>query len=397
MKCKRIGVFLIVIFLFSLYLCRGQEETKKQPRREEAKPKHYVFNASFYYPLSINKSKNDSTNINLSLFYGRVGRVKGIDMAAGVSVIKNHLKGIQITGLSGVTGDTISGVQVAGLFNIAGDQLKGAQLAGIGNITGEKSKGIQVAGILNISGEHFTGMQASGIFNIVGENFNGIQGSGIFNITGENFNGLQAAGLFNVAGGDTRGVQTACINVTNHLLGVQVGIVNLSEKVSGVQVGIVNFAKHQQGIPIGLVNLAKNGRIRLTGWGSSITAINIGGKFMVNHIYSIISVGGINFYKDLAESMAYGFHYGVHFPVKASRLFFDLDAGYINIDNKTLFRAMKGTRDHQVLMLRGMLGIDISRKFSIFAGLGIRHLWNHGEVIGKGQVKPMFIIGFEAF
>jgi hypothetical protein len=404
-------VFFMVITILSLHFGLAQEKPEEQPQKKGPKPCHYFLNVSIFYPLSINKTKNDSANINLSLFYGHIGSVEGVDLGGLVSVIKNELKGLQITGFAGITGDYTSGIQISGLFNIAGDKLKGAQFAGIGNIAGEDSRGIQGAGIFNITGdefrglqgsgifnitgERFTGVQGSGIFNIVGEDFKGIQAGGIFNITGEKFEGLQAAGIFNIAGDYIKGLQAAIINITPDLQGLQIGIVNAAETVKGAQVGIVNLSKKMQGVPVGLVNLSKDGRIRMTTWGSSVTAVNTGVKFMVKNIYSILSIGGINLYKDIPGSISYGFHYGFHIPLK--NLFFDIDLGYMNIDNKTWFKTVKGTPDHQVLKVRGMLGIDISKKFSIFAGTGLRYIWDHAEAFRQGTVKPLFFAGIELF
>ena len=407
---KRI-VFFIVLTILSLHFGLAQEKPGEQSQKTGPKSRHYFLNASIFYPLSINKTKNDTANINLSLFYGHIGGVEGVDLGGIVSVIKKELKGLQITGAAGIAGDYMSGIQVSGLFNIAGDELKGAQFAGIGNIAGEESRGIQAAGIFNITGdefkglqgsgifnitgERFTGVQGSGIFNIVGEDFKGIQAGGIFNITGEKFKGLQAAGIFNIAGDYIKGLQAAIINITPDLQGIQLGIVNAAETVKGAQVGIINLSKKMQGVPVGVVNLSKDGRIRMTTWGSSIAAVNTGVKFMVKNIYSILYIGGINLYKDIPGSISYGFQYGFHIPV--NNLFVNIDLGYMKIDNKTWFKSVKGTPDHQVLKVRGMLGIDISKRFSIFAGTGLRYIWDHSEAFRQGNMKPLFFAGIELF
>jgi hypothetical protein len=405
-------VFVIVITILSLHFGLAQEKPEEQSQKKGPKSHHYFLNASIFYPLSINKTKDDSANINLSLFYGHIGSVEGVDLGGLVSVIKKRLKGLQITGAAGITGDYTSGIQISGLFNIAGDELKGAQFTGIGNIVGEDSSGIQGAGIFNITGndfsglqqgsgifnitgEGFTGVQGCGIFNIVGEDFKGIQAGGIFNITGGKFNGLQAAGIFNIAGDYFNGLQAAIINITPDLQGIQVGLVNAAETVKGAQVGIVNLSKKMQGVPVGLVNLSKDGRIRMTTWGSSVTAVNTGVKFMVKNIYSILSIGGIDLFKGTPGAISYGFHYGLHIPV--NNLFVDIDLGYMYLDYKTWFKSTAGTRDRHVLKIRGMLGIDISKKFSIFAGTGLRHIWDHAEVFRQGNVKPLFFAGIELF
>ena len=126
-------------------------------------------------------------------------------------------------------------------------------------------------------------------------------------------------------------------------------------------------------------------------------AVNIGAKFMVDKIYSIITVGGFNLYDDVSEAISYGFYYGVHFPV--NKAFVDIDAGYSTIDNEDIFKSIVGTRDHHVLSLRGTVGLDISCKFSIFAGAGLGYLWDHGSDadFADGKTKPLFFAGIEIF
>lgn len=407
MKFKAI-IFLLIVTMASL--CFAEEKTgKKTP-----KPKHYPFNASLFYPVSVNKNPYDSANFNLSLFYGRVGRVEGLDLAVCVSVIQDDLEGVQITGLAGVVGDSVSGAQVSGLFNVAGDYVKGLQATGLINVTGEKLKGVQLAGIGNITGEDAKGIQGSAIFNITGEDFKGIQATGIFNITGEDFTGIQAADIINITGGNFKGIQGSAIlnvvgdkmkglqagllNVAGEVNGLQLGLVNVAGKVKGVQMGIVNYAKTKiDGVPVGLVNLAKHGKIRWVSWGSNLTAVNTGVKFMVNKVYSIVTVGGFNLYKDISEAISYGWHYGIQIP--ADKMFVAVDAGYITIDNEDFFDSITGNRDHHVLKLRGMVGVDISNRFSIFAGGGMGYLWDHGSDIdfNKGEMKPLFFAGIELF
>ena len=45
----------------------------QENERDWEEGRHYFINLSLYYPISINRSKHDSANINLSLIYGHVG------------------------------------------------------------------------------------------------------------------------------------------------------------------------------------------------------------------------------------------------------------------------------------------------------------------------------------
>jgi hypothetical protein len=405
MKLKLSAIFLIITFVVTGW-------AKEEAKAEQPAPKHYPVNFSIYYPLSLNKSKKDSVNLNFSLIYGHVGRVKGIDLAAVGSVIEDDLKGIQLSGLGGVVGNSMKGIQAAGLFSIAGDRSSGIQASGLFSVTGDDFKGIQGSGLFSIVGDRFTGIQDAGLFSIVGNDFKGVQLSGFFSIVGERFAGMQAAGLFsiigesgkgfqigtiNIAGEEFKGVQAGVFNIVGErCLGVQLGVVNRSGLVKGSQVGVVNISDRIDGIPFGLVNLSKhNGRVRWITWGSSITAVNSGLKMMVKNIYSIFSVGGGNLEKDISASFTTGFHYGVHFPLKKS--FFNVDAGYVNIDNEKYFKALAGDVDQHLLEVRASFGLDISPSFSIFAGGGYGYMIDHHEDFDTGESLPFFFAGIELF
>jgi len=332
MKIRRATVLILTVGLFLSVLTA---DLQSEPRG-----RHLFFNLSIFYPVSINQSIYDSTNINLSLFYGRVGQVHGFDLAWGVSAVEDNVKGLQVAGLAGVCGSSLTGVQMAGLFAVAGDELSGAQVsglfnvcgeegeglqassfmnvtgnsfrgiqaagfmnvageesiglqaAGFMNVAGEESKGLQAAGLMNVTGNTYQGIQAAGGWNVVGESCRGIQAAGLFNVTGETFRGLQAAGVFNVAGERLYGLQVGSMNATATSTGVQIGLANAAGDLEGVQIGLVNYSKNTNGVPVGLVNISKNdGRMRWISWASNLTGVNSGVKFSIKRIYSIVALG----------------------------------------------------------------------------------------------------------
>jgi len=452
MKNKGVAALTLMVLLAFFLI---PKELHSRPRE-----KHYLLNFSIFYPLSINQSKYDTTNINLSLLYGRVGQVHGLDIAAGVSMVEDDIKGFQLAGLAGVcgsdfiggqvaglfavTGDEFSGFQVSGainvsgedfmglqssgLFNITGDNFQGIQVTGLFNIAGESVKGWQAGGFMNVGGDEFQGIQSSAVFNIVGESCQGVQASGIINITGERFEGLQAAGIFNVTGGDCDGLQGAGIfNVTGETMrgvqaagvfnvagerlsglqlgtfniagtsgGVQIGLINVAGELDGLQLGLINYSHETYGIPVGLFNISKyDGRIRWTSWASNISGVNSGAKFIVKRVYSIVSVGGINLYKDINESLAYSFFYGVWFPL--GDLTLNTDVGYIYLDNESLFRNLRGEVDQHVTMLRASLSLKLSSRFSLFGGVGLGYITDYGTPLSSGELRPFFSAGIELF
>jgi len=405
---------LFVIFtlsfltVFSLRLPAQEEDEESSPS-----PRHYKFNLSLWHPISINKTQHDSVNINFSILYGRVGRVKGLDLAIGASTVKNEIEGLQITGLAGIGGDYVSGVQVSGLFNVCGEDLKGGQIAGLINITGSKAQGLQIAGGLNITGDSLQGLQASGLFNIVGDEFQGFQVTGGFNIVGERCVGYQAAGLFNIVGEDFKGLQTSGLfnivgeNLTGAQIGVfnvapyfsdaaQIGIFNVSAEMRGFQLGLVNWNNETYGVPVGLVNVSKkDGHISWISWGGNISGLNSGVKFEVGKIYSIASLGFLNLYEDRDPALSYAGYYGLHILQDSTS--FGIDIGYMYMDNAKIFSSNPEEPDQHVIMIRALMSIDISSHIALIGGGGLSYIVKRHRSFDRGEVYPIFLFGVEVF
>jgi hypothetical protein len=402
---KRVSIAFLVILAFLSFL--GQVFAQ-----EEEEGKKYSVNLSLWYPVSINKTKHDTVNLNLSLLYGRVGYVNGLDLSLIASVITHDLEGVQLCGLAGVIGETGRGLQFSPLTNVTGESFTGIQATGIVNIVGDRISGIQFAGLMNIAGESGSGIQASGLFNIVGKNYSGIQicggfnisGSdftglqavGLFNIVGERAEGVQAAGLFNITGGTLRGLQVAAFNIAANSAGAQVGIVNVAGETNGLQLGLVNYTKEENtGVPIGPVNLARNGRVRGLAWGGSHVAVTGGAKFQIDRLFSLLTLGAGNLNDNISESLTYGFHYGMTFP--AGRLTLNPDIGYRYRDNKPLFKHTEEEPNQHMLEARLILGIPLSEKLSLMLGAGLTRIFDCGKHIDTGDTSPLFIAGLEFF
>ncbi len=401
-----------IVLVLVLVLAGVASPIFAQEDEEDRSGKHYVVNFSLYYPISLNQSEFDSVNFNLSLAYGKVGSVRGLDVSAGGSVIHGDLRGIQLCGLIGVVGDTGRGMQISGLINVAGDSFYGIQGSGLINVVGNDFRGIQSSGLISVSGqegfglqlsglasvagETFKGIQASGIFSVTGEEFKGIQAAGIFSVAGDNCYGLQASGVFNVTGDVLRGLQAAPFNVAAHSEGLQVGVVNVAGASKGVQIGVVNYTQEENtGVPFGLVNLAENGRIRGTLWGGNSVAATAGVKFAVNNLYSVLSIGYGNIEDNIGGSLTYGFHYGAMFPI--GNLSLGADLGYRVRDNKRLFRHTELLPDQFMLEGRVLLNVPLSEGFSLVLGAGGRYVFNTDESIRTGKLKPQVIAGIEFF
>lgn len=406
MRLKASVLLLILVMLSMAASVFAQEE------EENKEGKHYFLNLSLYYPVSINKTKHDRVNINLSLVYGRVGYVSGFDLSIIGSAISHNLEGVQICGLASIVGESGQGMQSSGLANVTGMNFTGFQLSGLMNVVGENLSGFQMTGLMNVAGEHgsffqaaglanivgekYSGIQLSGVFNVIGERCRGAQVSALFNVVGEDLDGFQAAGLFNAAGNVLKGFQLSVFNVAAHSKGVQVGLANASGISDGVQIGLVNYTKKENnGVPFGLVNLAKNGLIKGALWGGDSVAATAGVKFIVNSMYSIVSLGAVNLDNDISESLTYGFHYGIHFPI--GHLTLGTDLGYRYRDNKSLFRQSTQDPDQHIFEARLILEIPLSEHLTLILGGGAGHNFDTGKPIDTGRISSLIVAGIEFF
>jgi len=423
---KRTVLILLVLFSFSIFgsgFFPGQEEDE-----ESIEGKHYFLNLSLYYPISINQSRYDTANINLSLIYGRVGRVHGLDLSLAGAVIENELRGLQIAGLAAIVGDSGQGIQIsglmsvagqgfqgiqsAGLINVAGERFTGWQSAGLMNIIGEAGGGLQIGGLANIAGESYqgaqfsggfnvigsrgAGFQASGVFNVAGESFRGFQSAGLFSVTGESLKGVQISGLLNVVGDDFQGFQAGLFNVAAHSKGLQIGLANVGETSRGAMIGLVNYTKKENtGLAFGPINIASNGRVRGILWGGNTVAVTAGVKCCIRNVYSMASLGFHNLDDGIGGSITYGFHYGYSFPL--NRLSVNTDLGYRYRDNERLFKWTEDKPDQHMLEWRLFLEIPVNYGLSFILGGGFSRIFNAGGHWDSGQTKPIVLAGLELF
>jgi len=308
---------------------------------------------------------------SFNLFGSYCAQLDGFDIGLGPAITAEDIRGMQLTVAGAYAGGNSEGMQFSVIGNITRKDLSGVQISEIFSYTGGDVSGVQLSGLFNYAGDQLDGTQVSGLFNYTGVDTNGLQLSGIFNYTGKNICAVQLSGICNIAD-NVNGVQVAGItNIADNTYGSQIGLVNIADDFDGLQLGLVNISKTQNGIPIGLINISKNGSIDISLWGSSLMAANTGVTFRANYIYTVISAGWYNLYKDIEDSLSAGFSFGVHIPVNP--FYINLDAGYIYIDNKNYFSDKKYYDEH-VLQCRLSSGYNITDRFAVFAGGGVNYI-----------------------
>jgi len=211
-------------------------------------------------------------------------------------------------------------------------------------------------------------------------------GLGTVNVVGERVNGMQVALAVNRAGA-VDGLQPAPVNVAADVRGVQFGPVNVAKKVHGVQLGLVNVADDVSGVPIGLVSVSEAGGVHPTVWSSRTSLLNVGVKFATRYTYTQVSFSGtsepapavqlpIVFGMVVAPSSTrmYGPGFALGFRVPVSRLMFESDlwAAYLFGGPLSGVSQREGFQDDMALdSLRALLSLEISRRFTLFAGAAV--------------------------
>ena len=163
---------LIAIIVFSVSAAHAEESREAE---------HHDLSFHIFHPLSTTETPVDSSNINISLLYSRMGEVHGLDAGHGFSLITGNM----------------------------------------------------------------TGLQGSSTVTYVGGNLHGVSGTGIASLVAGDMYGVQASGVANWTGGKVYGVQASgVVNVAKEVHGVQIGVVNLSDQMHGVPLGLINISNN---------------------------------------------------------------------------------------------------------------------------------------------------------
>jgi len=349
-----------------------------------------------------NVAKGKANGLQLGCLWNYAGGgLNGLQISS-VNISRGDACGPQISCLANhTTGSAMYNTQISGLYNYAGKDLGGAQISCLANIAGETAIGPQLSSLWNYAGKDLKGIQVTGIVNIAGGKADGLQISSIGNYAGGGLNGIQLS-LINVAGA-ANGMQLGIVNVAGDTKGAQVSLINVANEMTGLQFGFINVAKEMHGLPIGLINVAGNGQIGAVAWWSSLSTANLGVRFRINHFYTMLAAGGMNMDQDdhdLKKSFNTQFFMGFRVDlwkflddedVRTGRMFADVDAGYVHIDNDPIY-GKSGTSDRMALQGRLIIGYNIIDGLSVFGGAGVSYLWDYGK-FDKGGFKPLYLAG----
>ncbi len=280
------------------------------------------------YPISTNKSKTDSTKVNLALIQNTVGSVSAANICGFSAICTRSVTGVQTAFFYSQIDDNLKGVSFAAV-NVVNDSIKGVQMSVAASLLGRSFKGVQSTSIVNFVGGDFTGYQQSAVYNIVGKSFVGAQSAGAGNVVGDEFKGIQMGSTFNFVGKVLKGMQWSGVNVCGESRGVQMGWGNITQINNGWQIGLMNIAEEQNGVPVGLINISDDGNVQWQNYISNFAGFVTAVRFVSNNFVSSLEVGAPNLESDIDESFLFGFHYGYRIPYK--RFGAEADFGFFHI------------------------------------------------------------------
>ena len=277
-----------------------------------------------------------SHNLSLNLLSGEAEVIHGAQFSLGANTASRELHGLQFA-----------------LFNSSEGVSRGIQIGFLANAQARSHRGVQAAAIANNS-EILIGAQAA-LINHAGRGI-GLQ-AGALNTAGSH-KGAQI-GLVNAARSQT-GLQASAMNVALVQSGVQAGLLNFADTSRGLQAGLINYATHGESAVLGLINIVGNGLhdVETTFDDRSMlrTALVLGGAYNYNYLSFDMKA---RYPRHLWGGSA---GVGVHIPGRRVFADADLGAGMLwneeNLDNYSVH-----------MRLRGVVGYQPTRWFSLFAGL----------------------------
>lgn len=316
------------------------------------------------YPIATNMGRpNVASALDVSLFYGRVGRVTGLAMTLGASAASRGVSGAQLSSGVAYSGGPTRGAQTSVVVSWSVGPTEGAQIGALLTYTGADVDGAQVSSVTNLSRGEVAGAQLSGLLNYAG-----------------GLSGVQATSALNVAG-RVRGAQASPINIARDVSGVQLGLVNVAKKVKGAQLALVNIAEEVDGAAIGLVSLSRDSFHPIL-FTSTLAYTNAGIKFANKYVYTLVAIGA-GTHETQFDGPLVTTALGARWPI--GKVDLELESAYSIVDD--------GTKTNQASHTRLIGGYSFAKHLRVFVGGGAR-VPIHFER-GRDPARPEFLGGIQ--
>lgn len=366
------------------------------PPASATDPAHQSVNLSLYFPVSTSRDPDLDTNFKLSVIYGRVGSVSGVDLNGAASIVGREFRGLQATLLYSEVRGEFRGVALTGLVNRFGSDVGGLQIAGLVNMDQGRFSGLQYAALFNLVNGGLKGAQISSVFNSSRGMGSFLQLSAVANSHEGAFRGLQLGGI-NLTTGEHRGIQLGLANVSTNVVGAQAGAINIVGGARGLQIGALNMSRENRGVPVGFLNLDQEaGGVDWTIAGSNLAAIQTSVRTTVNRWYSMLSLGYHDLQGDVEKSWFLGWNYGYSFALAPSWEL-GVDLGFQHIIPEK--RDDPGLNDalHFAIQGRVLAQKRFSPTLAAFVGGGFSLIYSEYSSNAQQETEPHLVAGISLF
>jgi len=349
--------------------------------------------AAILYPIATNRNPDVTTDVELSLLYGRVGTLHGFGLNGVVAKQSREFHGFQFTGIYSRVDGPVGGFRFTGVANYSTAGTRGIQIAGMANVNQGGMSGVEFGGFLNIVGKDAGGLQGSVVANVVDGDAHAVQLTGFGNAVGGSLHGAQLGGGFNFVGHEMSGLQIGIANTSVVMNGVQVGVGNFADHAKGLQVGAYNHTDVQEGVPVGLINAAGNGDTDWINYSSNVSTFNSGICTSVRRFYSMLTAGVGDPKGHVHSALILTWNYGYALPA-GRKTSIGLDLGFAHYIPEKVDDPAKNDRLHYALQARGLVERTLGRKTKAFVGGGVARIAdNYDRLNAPFETEPLFFGG----
>lgn len=337
-----------------------------------------------------------STDVELSVLYGRVGVLHGFGLNGLVAMQGQEFHGFQFTGLYSQVNGPVGGFRFTGIANYSTAGVRGIQMAGMVNVNRGGITGFELGGFLNLDGGDMHAVQLSSVANIADGDGRGIQLSGFGNAVGGSMHGWQVDGGFNFVGHEMSGLQFGLANTAVNMHGTQMGIANFATHADGLQLGAYNHTDYQGGVPVGMINVAKNGDTDWINYGSNVSTFNSGIYTSIRRFYSMLTAGVGDPFGDVHNTLILTWNYGYALP-QGKKTSIGLDLGFAHYIPEKVDNPSQNDRLHFALQARVVAESTLSRKIKGFMGAGVARIYSEYRLDADKDTEPLVLFGLALY
>jgi len=348
------------------------------------------------YPIATNRNPDVSTDVELSLLYGRVGTLHGFGLNGIAAMQSREFHGFQFTGIYSQVNGTVGGFRFTGVANYSTAGTRVIQAAGLVNVNQGAMSGIEFGGLFNLVGKDLRGFQGTTVANIVDEDGHAFQLAGFANALGGSLHGAQVSGGFNYVGHEMSGLQIGIANTAVVVDGIQIGVGNFADHAKGLQLGAYNHTDVQEGVPVGMINLARNGDVDWINYSSNTCSFNSGVYTSIRRFYSMLTAGVGDTKGDVSKTLILTWNYGYALPA-GKKTSIGLDLGFAHYIPEKVDDPEQNDRLHFALQARVVAESTLSRKVKGFMGAGVARIYSEYRLDAEKDTEPLLLFGLALY